>query len=216
MIFSRKLDRTLWLMSLGKDRDLVVSFVQRMPKDFYDEVQDAIKMAKGYVLEQYDDKKKYEFKGSYNASNDMKYWYCLDLVTGFLKLGESIIYQGEEYNTIWMMLHPFDKQKYNKSEILDDHLLGYISYNFIEDYVDDEIQVLDIDVMEYSLVKMPFNTSYICTSVMESNVKKNGEIVLVEKNKYSFVNMNRIPNAYDTSMVGKRYTRTRKKKINSK
>lgn len=34
MIFNRKYDKTLWLMSLGKDKDLVVNFMQRIPKVF--------------------------------------------------------------------------------------------------------------------------------------------------------------------------------------
>lgn len=131
------------------------------------------------MLESQDCEKKYEFKGSYNASSDMKYWYTLDLLTGILSLGN-------------------------------------ISYNFIVDYVDDELQVLDLDVMEFRLIKMPFNTSYICTNVMESDVRNNGEMMLVEKNKYNFVNMNGIPNTYDIDMFGKSLVRTRKKKINSK
>lgn len=219
MIFSRKYDKSLWLMSLGNKRNMIVDFIDRLPHVFCEEVQDAIKSYYRYLVENKNisrrDRKQIEIKGKFLAYGDMFYWYSIDSVTGALNIGEGIIYEGEEYNTIWMTINPFKSEYYNTLSTLDVCLLGDMSYNFIEDYVDDELQVIHMDNMEFNLIRLPFGKSAVCSSIMESIVKKNGEIVVVEKDKYDLVNMNRAPNTYDVGMIGKKYTRTRKK-VNSK
>lgn len=216
MIFSRKYDKSLWLMSLGNKKEAIVNFIARLPQDFCDDVQDSIKKYYHYLLENknvsIEDIEKIELKGKYITSGDMFYWYSIDLATGSLTMGEGIEYDGCEYNTIWLSINPFNMEKYNKLEMLDTYLLGDISYNFIEDYVNEDLQVVDMDTTEFSLVKLPFGSCAIISSIMDSRVKNDGEIILVQKDRANLVNMRNIPNTYDTDMIGKKFARIRKRK----
>lgn len=206
MIFNRRHDRSLWMMTLGNKKELIIDFINGLPEEFCEEIKRNLKKCNNSSLENRGRK----LDGIYISAGDMVYRYLIDVNTGALSISESILCDGEEYNKMWMTIYPFRMEYYKSIQSLNACLLGNISYNFMEDYVDDKLQVVNLDNVEFNLVKLPFNRCAVCSSMMESRFNKNEETTTVEKDNYDLVNMSIIPNTYQNYMLGKKYVYSRK------
>ena len=216
MIFGKYYDKSLWVMSCGKKKEDIIKFVESIPEELIRQIQKSLILYQ-YYAERHKDVPEgisINFSGEVVVPGDMGYWYSIDKTTGALDLGEYIKDDKDKYDTFQMTLYPLKRKQYNSMESFDEHFIGDVSYNYINQIYDEDLELVDSDTMEFSLVKFPFGIMGLCSSEM-SVYNKNPN---TRRNRYSYVDMKKAPGNYSVSDLREKnkLVRRRKKNKNSK
>lgn len=216
MIFGKYYDKSLWVMSYGKKKEDIIKFVESIPDGLIRQIQKSLILYQHYILRQKEIPEGISIilSGEVVTPGDIAYWYSIDKKTGALDLGEYIKDGNDKYDTFQMTLYPLKRKQYNGMESFDEHFIGDVSYNYTNQVYDEDLEVVDSDTMEFSLIKFPFGIMGLCsseTSVYDKNPN-------TRRNRYSYVNMRNVPGNYNvTDLRDKnKLVRRRKKNNNSK
>ena len=193
MVFNTRYDDALWLMLCGNkvERTRIADFIRNIPEELYSQIRLSIRYYQNNVFRKSSSIVEIEkyLSGEFKTSGDMLYWYEIDYQTGALSLGESIDDGEERYNLFQMTLYPLNFQAVMEMSNLDNYLLGDITYNYAEEYIDGQLHVTDCEFNEFHLIKLPFGKVAINSCEMFPDVK----------NRYAIVNINKLPHNYHVS-----------------
>lgn len=124
MIFNSCCDRALWLISISSDnyRDKIIDFINSIPLNFMDKIKDALVLFDKYESDNVDllDREINDLSEELFVSNNYKYWFNVDMISGTLNIGRSF----KEIKDIEITL--FFNNRYKKN---DDMILGYVDFN---------------------------------------------------------------------------------------
>ena len=212
MIFGRYYDIALWMISSGNMSHLIIDVLGNIPDSMLNEIRKSLLLYPQFFSCGNNDKLK--LNGKFRTSGDMLYWYSINPDTGALDLGECIDDGEECYNTFQMTLYPLRRKNYMNMESFSEYLLGDISYNYVEEFISDDMMLFDFDTMKFELVKYPFNIMMLCSGETTSYDKNINSI----KNRYNIVNVSNIPKDYNLPDLRgrKRFVRCRRLSENSK
>ena len=141
MLFNEEYDKSLWLILSGdsKNRDIILKFVDSIPKSLYKELNKSINWCKNVR----------PFYSLIKDNKGYRYWYSLNSNTGELCLIRYIDpIEVNEQDIFILSLFPF-----NGLENYNNETLGSISYVVSNVRCEDNV---DCDKVEYSLVRTSF------------------------------------------------------------
>ena len=211
MIFDIYYDKTLWAMASGYKGEDIIKFIENIPEELIEKIKNILWLYRCYLVGniEFDDifsDEKSKLNDSVKTSGDMLYFYSLDLDAGSLDIGEAIVDGEIIYDTFQITLYPFRRKDYINIDNFSDYFLGDASFNYVEDVRDDDFKLYDFDFMRFNLFKLPFGITILCSGEYASHYK-DGK---VERNRYSLVNIRKIPNNYNVSDLRNKLVRSRK------
>ena len=139
MIFSNNYDKILWLI-LKNDKingDRVLEFIENIPLEFLDRIQDSIREYEEYKLDNSIDRKKY-FCGEYYDGSKYLYHFSIDMDCDTLFVGRHTNRYGKMFNDFGLLLTNGIDIK-NMNEICE-YMIGKVSFDY--DIVNDGVKTI--------------------------------------------------------------------------
>lgn len=186
MIINKTYDKSLWLMLCSDklNRKKIVDFINSIPSELYNKLRVSlgfyVDKKRNFSITKNDELYKSFLSSEVRTTGDMRYWYTFDTKTGALNFGESIICDGEEYNTFCMTIYPLNDDMLNDKKEYNDCLVGEITNSYLDNY--------ENEIVYFHLIRFSF-----CDIIVSSSRDK------YNKNKYRLIDMDNMPNNYTLS-----------------
>ena len=158
MIIDNKYDMALWLI-FSKDienRELIIKFLEKMPKELIEKLQVSLKEGKKEVSE--------EEVVTVQISDKHSYWYSVDGHTGILEMGRMFSLKTEKVECFHLILYPTSKAELDSMKCGESKPIGLVYNYFVEEKPHKKRRTFDFQLYSFNMYKNLLGGLYMKSS----------------------------------------------------